>query len=116
MSKLTCFKACDIRGRLGEELNVDIAYRIWRAFGQYKKPRQVVVGHDVKLHPRTARGNAQRARAIGADQRHDLVLAAQHAKVRAAFMRISQQFHSSNPNKRAGLSTRIFLSVAASPA
>ncbi|MFB5188430.1 phosphomannomutase CpsG [Yersinia intermedia] len=49
MSKLTCFKACDIRGRLGEELNVDIAYRIGRAFGQYLKPRQVVVGHDVRL-------------------------------------------------------------------
>ncbi|STQ44997.1 phosphomannomutase CpsG [Ewingella americana] len=28
MSKLTCFKAYDIRGRLGEELNEDIALRI----------------------------------------------------------------------------------------
>ncbi|MFV8799962.1 phosphomannomutase CpsG [Yersinia sp. LJYL362] len=49
MNKLTCFKACDIRGRLGDELNVDIAYRIGRAFGQYLKPRQVVVGHDVRV-------------------------------------------------------------------
>ena len=32
MSKLTCFKAYDIRGCLGEELNVDIVYRIGRAF------------------------------------------------------------------------------------
>ncbi|ENU4720923.1 hypothetical protein, partial [Salmonella enterica] len=28
MTKLTCFKAYDIRGRLGEELNEDIAWRI----------------------------------------------------------------------------------------
>lgn len=38
MSKLTCFKAYDIRGRLGEELNVDIVYRICRAFGEFLKP------------------------------------------------------------------------------
>ncbi|ECG3555782.1 phosphoglucomutase, partial [Salmonella enterica subsp. enterica serovar Montevideo] len=30
MTKLTCFKAYDIRGRLGEELNEDIAWRIGR--------------------------------------------------------------------------------------
>jgi len=29
---LTCFKAYDIRGRLGDELNPDIAYRVGRAF------------------------------------------------------------------------------------
>ncbi len=28
MTQLTCFKAYDIRGELGEELNEDIAYRI----------------------------------------------------------------------------------------
>ncbi len=32
MTKLTCFKAYDIRGgKLGEELNEDIAWRIGRA-------------------------------------------------------------------------------------
>ncbi|EFY66574.1 TPA: hypothetical protein ACU6JK_004576, partial [Salmonella enterica] len=31
MNNLTCFKAYDIRGRLGEELNEDIAWRIGRA-------------------------------------------------------------------------------------
>ncbi|WP_237220752.1 hypothetical protein, partial [Salmonella enterica] len=30
MTKLTCFKAYDIRGRLGEELNEDIAWRVGR--------------------------------------------------------------------------------------
>lgn len=33
--KLTCFKAYDIRGELGVELNEDIAYRIGRAYGEY---------------------------------------------------------------------------------
>ncbi|WP_419843426.1 phosphomannomutase CpsG [Actinobacillus pleuropneumoniae] len=49
MSKLTCFKAYDIRGQLGTELNTDIAYRIGRAFGQYLKPKSIVVGGDVRL-------------------------------------------------------------------
>ncbi|QGY32298.1 phosphomannomutase CpsG [Pantoea cypripedii] len=47
--KLTCFKAYDIRGKLGEELNEDIAYRIGRAYGEYLKPKKMVVGGDVRL-------------------------------------------------------------------
>lgn len=46
---LTCFKAYDIRGRLGDELNDDIAYRIGRAYAEYLKPSKVVVGRDVRL-------------------------------------------------------------------
>lgn len=49
MDKITCFKAYDIRGRLGDELNADIAYRIGRAFGQFLKPKSIVVGGDVRL-------------------------------------------------------------------
>lgn len=49
MSTLSCFKAYDIRGKLGEELNTDIAYRIGRAFGEYLKPQKVVLGGDVRL-------------------------------------------------------------------
>lgn len=49
MSKLTCFKAYDIRGRLGEELNEDIALRIGRAYGELLKPKTVVLGGDVRL-------------------------------------------------------------------
>ncbi len=48
-SILTCFKAYDIRGRLGDELNEDIAYRIGRAYGEFAKPKTVVVGGDVRL-------------------------------------------------------------------
>jgi len=49
MTSLTCFKAYDIRGQLGEELNVDIAYRIGRAFGAFSQPKDVVVGGDIRL-------------------------------------------------------------------
>jgi len=49
MTTLTCFKAYDIRGKLGEELNTDIAYRIGRAFAQHTKAKQVVVGGDIRL-------------------------------------------------------------------
>ena len=38
MTQLTCFKAYDIRGELGEELNEDIAYRIGRAYGEFLNP------------------------------------------------------------------------------
>jgi len=48
-SQLTCFKAYDIRGKLGEELNTEIAYRIGRAFAQHTKAQQVVVGGDIRL-------------------------------------------------------------------
>jgi len=48
MSKLSCFKAYDIRGRLGEELNTDIAYRIGRAYAQYLNAKKVVVGGDIR--------------------------------------------------------------------
>lgn len=47
--KLTCFKAYDIRGELGTELNEDIAYRIGRAYGEYLKPKKMVLGGDVRL-------------------------------------------------------------------
>ncbi len=48
MAKLTCFKSYDIRGQLGKELNVEIAYRIGRAFAEYIQPKTVVVGGDVR--------------------------------------------------------------------
>lgn len=47
--KLTCFKAYDIRGEIGKELNADIAYRIGRAYGDILSPKSVVVGGDVRL-------------------------------------------------------------------
>ena len=49
MTTLTCFKAYDIRGKLGTELNEDIAYNIGRAYGQIYRPKTVVIGCDMRL-------------------------------------------------------------------
>lgn len=45
----TCFKAYDIRGRVPDELNEAIAYRIGRAFAEYLSAGRIVVGHDIRL-------------------------------------------------------------------
>ncbi|MCJ8161529.1 phosphohexomutase domain-containing protein [Acinetobacter zhairhuonensis] len=49
MTSLTCFKAYDIRGKLGTELNEEIAYKIGRAYGQIYQPKTVVIGCDIRL-------------------------------------------------------------------
>jgi len=46
---LECFKAYDVRGRVPDQLNEDIAYRIGRAYAEVVKPASVVVGHDIRL-------------------------------------------------------------------
>ena len=45
---LSCFKAYDIRGRIPDQLNEDIAYRVGRAYAQFLRPKAVVVGQDVR--------------------------------------------------------------------
>ncbi|MFO1208680.1 MAG: phosphomannomutase [Amaricoccus sp.] len=45
---LTCFKAYDIRGRLGDELDEEVALRIGYAFARALGARTVVVGRDVR--------------------------------------------------------------------
>ncbi|MGL4564162.1 MAG: phosphomannomutase [Halioglobus sp.] len=49
MTEITCFKAYDVRGRVPDQLNEAIARRIGRAYAQVIEPRQVVVGHDIRL-------------------------------------------------------------------
>lgn len=49
MTPLTCFKAYDIRGQLGAELNEDIAYRIGRAYAQFLGAKRIVIGGDMRL-------------------------------------------------------------------
>lgn len=46
---MNCFKAYDIRGRVPDELNEDVAYRIGRAYADFLSPRTVVVGRDIRL-------------------------------------------------------------------
>lgn len=43
------FKAYDIRGRVPEELNEELAYRVGRVFAQMYAAEKVVVGRDVRL-------------------------------------------------------------------
>ena len=49
MSELSCFKAYDVRGRVPDQLNAEIARRIGRAFARLIEPRSIVVGHDIRL-------------------------------------------------------------------
>ncbi len=49
MKAISCFKAYDVRGRVPDELNEDVARRIGRAYAQVIEPKQVVVGHDIRL-------------------------------------------------------------------
>ncbi|TJZ85172.1 phosphomannomutase [Paracoccus hibiscisoli] len=44
--EITCFKAYDVRGELGKNLDADVAYRIGRAFAQARGAKRVVVGRD----------------------------------------------------------------------
>lgn len=46
--KLTAFKAYDVRGRIPDELNVDMARDIGRAYAAFVKPKRVVVGRDIR--------------------------------------------------------------------
>ena len=46
---IRCFKSYDVRGRVPDELNEDIATRIGRAYAQVIEPGTVVVGHDIRL-------------------------------------------------------------------
>ncbi len=48
MTTYTCFKAYDIRGKLGDELNADIARRIGRAFAEGLGAKRVVLGQDCR--------------------------------------------------------------------
>ncbi len=48
MTSLTCFKAYDVRGRLGIDLDEAIAYRIGRGFARALNARKIVIGRDVR--------------------------------------------------------------------
>ena len=48
MSKLAAFKAYDIRGRVPDELNPDIAYRLGIAYAELFQPKRVALGRDIR--------------------------------------------------------------------
>ena len=86
---LKCFKAYDIRGRLGDELNIEIAYRIGRAFANFLNPRQVVLGGDIRatseeLKLALAKGIIDEGASvidIGTTGTEEVYFAVQHLKV-----------------------------------
>jgi len=47
-NRLPAFKAYDIRGRVPDELNVDIAYRLGLAFADRFSPKKVALGRDIR--------------------------------------------------------------------
>ncbi|PLX98515.1 MAG: phosphomannomutase [Desulfuromonas sp.] len=51
--QISCFKAYDVRGRMPDELNEEVARRIGRAYAEFIKPEKVVVGHDMRLSSRS---------------------------------------------------------------
>jgi phosphomannomutase/phosphomannomutase/phosphoglucomutase len=49
MTNLNAFKAYDVRGRIPDEINVELAYQIGQAYAGFVKPRRVAVGRDIRL-------------------------------------------------------------------
>ncbi len=52
MTSITCFKAYDLRGRIPDELNPDVAYAVGRGFAEFLSPKRVVIGRDIRLSSR----------------------------------------------------------------
>ncbi|MDT0496118.1 phosphomannomutase [Algiphilus sp. W345] len=48
MEKLSCFKAYDLRGKVPDELNPTLAYRLGRAYADRYQPACVALGRDVR--------------------------------------------------------------------
>jgi phosphomannomutase len=46
---IDCFKAYDVRGRIPDQLNEDVAYRIANATAEFLDARRVVLGRDIRL-------------------------------------------------------------------
>ncbi|MCH7826672.1 MAG: phosphomannomutase [Bacteroidetes bacterium] len=48
MTKLSGFKAYDIRGKVPEELNEELAYKIGYYFAKYLNANKIIIGHDIR--------------------------------------------------------------------
>ena len=46
---LPCFKAYDVRGRVPDELNEELAFAIGQAYSAQLSPKKVAIGHDIRL-------------------------------------------------------------------
>lgn len=65
---LSCFKAYDIRGKVPDELNEELAVRIGRAYATLFEPRKVAIGYDVRTtSPGLSKALASGLTAAGVD-------------------------------------------------
>ncbi|PAV24785.1 phosphomannomutase [Tamilnaduibacter salinus] len=65
---LSCFKAYDLRGRVPDQLNPELAERIGRAYVAVTGARRVIVGYDIRLSsPEIAGALSEGLMAAGAD-------------------------------------------------
>ncbi|MFO7766100.1 MAG: phosphomannomutase [Pelovirga sp.] len=71
---LHCFKAYDIRGRLPQQLNEKVVWRIGRSYADMLRPELVVVGHDARLSSPALRGALVRGLTEGGADVFDLGL------------------------------------------
>ncbi|MDH4322240.1 MAG: phosphomannomutase [Desulfobulbaceae bacterium] len=56
----SCFKAYDLRGKVPDELDEALAYRIGQACAAFLKPQKIAIGHDIRLSgPALARALAK---------------------------------------------------------
>jgi len=68
VTELTCFKAYDVRGEIGVNIDEDVAYRIGRAVAQHFGAKSIVIGFDAReTSPTFAARASQGARDAGAD-------------------------------------------------
>jgi phosphomannomutase len=68
VTELSCFKAYDIRGEIGVNIDENIAYRIGRAVVQHFGAKSVVIGFDAReTSPAFAAAASRGARDAGAD-------------------------------------------------
>ncbi|NND39220.1 MAG: phosphomannomutase [Pseudomonadales bacterium] len=67
-TEYSCFKAYDIRGKVPNELNEEIAYRIGRAFAEHLQAKKICLGHDIRLtSPQLAAAAAKGINDAGCD-------------------------------------------------
>jgi phosphomannomutase len=68
VNDFTCFKAYDIRGEIGVNIDEGIAYRIGRAVAQHFNAKSIVIGFDAReTSPAFAAAASQGARDAGGD-------------------------------------------------
>ncbi len=66
-----CFKAYDIRGKVPDQLDADMAEQIGRCFAAVYSPAKVVVGHDIRLSsPELTRALARGLNQLGVEVLH----------------------------------------------